>query len=232
MSIINMNVQVLPAVMPGSYAELEDWVRVLDGVAPWVQIDVMDGVFVPAISWPYSSVTSTQSIVDSTKLPSTKELSYEVHLMVQEPEAIGRAFVRAGAKRIVVHVESFADTERARTCLNTVQSNGAEVGIALLLETPLEVVHPFVTEGLVSVVQVMSITPIGVQGAPFDERIYERVRTLRARYPLLDISVDGGIKKENAKHVIVAGATQLVVGSAIVKSPDPAAAYEEICATL
>ena len=116
--------------------------------------------------------------------------------------------------------------------MRAIRSNGAQAGISLVLDTPLTSIQSLVASHEVDMVQVMSIARIGVQGSRFDDRAYERIRALRAQFPELPIAVDGGVAQDNAALLVAAGATHLGVGSAIVKSPDPAAAYEEICATL
>lgn len=234
---------VLPAIIPTSYEDLVRAVALYDTNVPWVQIDLMDGVFVPTASWPYGSVDSPKSIVDSMQLPKTEELAYEVHLMVQDPVEIGSACIAAGAKRVIAHVESFFDggnsdkwtvnsVERARECFAQWKKQGAQVGVSLLLETPLDAVYPLIESGDVSVVQVMSITPIGVQGSVFDERAVQRVRTLKERYPDLVIAVDGGVSKKTLPMLAQAGAVHFGVGSAIVKADDPLAAYAALVETL
>lgn len=251
---------VLPAVMPDSFESLEGSVALFDTHVPWVQLDIMDGVFVPAISWPFIEVDSgppfaegfggaQQQTADSVRLPTTKELAYEVHLMVQDPCDIGNAFIAAGAKRVIAHIESFGDTvdsinevnseqftvdstKRARECFAQWKKRGAQVGVSLLLETPLEAVYPLIESKDVSVVQVMSITPIGVQGSVFDERAVERVHTLKERYPNLVIAVDGGVSAQTLPDLAHAGATHFGVGSAIVKADDPIAAYRTLVHTV
>jgi ribulose-phosphate 3-epimerase len=216
---------VVPAYMPGSYAELKTQSSACIQFAESMHLDVMDGIYVPARTWPYIDTTPVQ-------LPETQDRAYEIHLMVQDPNDIGVACAHAGATRVIAQVEVFESQAELHTWIQHIRDAGSQPGLSLLLETPLDVVYLLLDQGVVSFVQLMSITPVGVQGAAFDEKVYERVHTLHERYPILDISVDGGVKKENAKQLVDAGATQLVVGSAIVKSPDPAAAYQEICATL
>lgn len=216
---------VVPAYMPGSYTELQAQVGECTRFSDSMHIDIMDGVFVPARTWPYTEQVPLQ-------LPHTQDVAYEVHLMVQDPSDIGVACAHAGATRIIAQVEVFEGQAELHAWIQHIRDAGSQPGLSLLLETPLDVVYLLLDQGVASFVQLMSITPVGVQGAAFDEKVYERVHVLHERYPALDISVDGGVKKENAKQLTGAGATQLVVGSAIVKSPDPAAAYQEICATL
>jgi len=224
-----MDIQVIPALMPESYEELEHGVRIFSET-PCIQIDIMDGRFVPTKSWPYSQ--DSRFKIQDIRLPDEK-VFYEVHLMVQEPEEIGVAFINSGAKRIVAHIESFgaADTiQQARQCFGYWRALGAEVGISLLLDTPLSAIAPFIESQDVDVVQVMSIAQIGVQGSTFDVRAYDRIRELRTRYPTLSIAVDGGIKQEHVEKLIDAGATRLCVGSALTRAEYPREAYDAFVA--
>lgn len=224
---------VLPAIMPTSYEDLVRVAAFFDTQVSSVHIDVMDGVFVPATSWPYTEEHRAQSIGRSVvQLPKTEELAYEVHLMVQDPYDIGSAFIAAGAKRIIAHIESFINESDARSCFTKWKHMGAEVGVSLLLETSLEVVYPLIEHRDVSVVQIMSISPIGVQGSTFNKQATERIRVLHEQYPHITIAVDGGVSKDTIPNLVHAGATHFGVGSAIVQSTNPVAAYQEICDTL
>lgn len=224
---------VLPAIMPTSYEDLVRATALFDAQVPWVHIDIMDGVFLPATSWPYTEEHRAQSTGHSVvQLPKTEELAYEVHLMVQDSYGIGSAFIAAGAKRIIAHIESFINESDARSCLTTWKHMGAEVGVSLLLETPLEVVYPLIEHGDISIVQVMSISPVGVQGSTFNEQAIERIRVLHERYPHIAIAVDGGVSKDTLPNLVRAGAVHFGVGSAIMQSTNPIAAYQEMYDTL
>lgn len=223
-----MDIQVIPALMPESYEDLERGAGVFS-VAPCIQIDCMDGAFVPTKSWPFVGEDSRLKIQD-IRLPDAESVFYEVHLMVQEPEDIGVTFINAGAKRIVAHIESFGATDTikgARQCFGHWRALGAEVGISLLLDTPLSAITPLIESGDLDVVQVMSIAQIGVQGSTLDARAYDRIRELHTRYPALSIAVDGGIKQEHVKDLIDAGAMRLCVGSALIRAHDAMRAYRE-----
>lgn len=223
---------VLPAIMPTSYEDLVRATALFDTQVPWVHIDIMDGVFVPATSWSYNEEYRAQGTGHSIDLPTTKVLQYEVHLMVQNPVEIGNACIVAGAKRVIAHIESFINESDARSCLTTWKHMGAEVGVSLLLETPLEVVYPLIEHGDISIVQVMSISPVGVQGSVFNEQAIERIRVLHERYPHIAIAVDGGVSKDTLPKLVRAGAVHFGVGSAIMQSTNPIAAYQEMYDTL
>jgi ribulose-phosphate 3-epimerase len=222
-------IEIIPTnTCPPDLAELSRRSEAFAKFAGNVQLDVADGAFVPATSWPYAEgqLSELRALADNG-LPYADTLSYEVHIMAEEPRAIGEHFARAKVKRILGHIEAFADTEEARGALDAWRQAGAqEVGLALLLDTPFPVIEPLLST--CDVVQTMSIARLGYQGAPFDPRVYDRIREIRALHPDLTIEVDGGVSETNIEELTRAGATRFGVGSAISKAADPKAAYETL----
>jgi len=218
-------IEIIPTnTCPKDIAELARRSREFAPFAPLVQLDVADGKFVPALSWPYSE---DGHIEQFDNLPETPALAYEVHLMVDQPQDIGERLTHAGAVRIIAHVETFADAQEAKTALEGWKKAGAvQAGVALLLETPLSLLLPVVSS--CDVVQLMSIAKLGYQGAPFDSGIFERIRQVHAAYPQLVIEIDGGVSENNIEELVRAGASRFGVGSAITKAPDMKAAYENL----
>ena len=194
--------------------------------ATCVQLDIADGAFVPATSWPYGEGQMHElRALAGEGLPYADNLSYEIHIMAEEPKDIGVAFAQAGAARIIGHVESFSDSEEARSALSAWRvSSAREVGLALLLDTPLPVIEPLLQA--CDFVQVMSIAQLGYQGAQFEPRVFDRIGEIRATYPNLIVEIDGGVSEKNIAELARAGATRFGVGSAISKAADPKAAYE------
>lgn len=216
--------------MPKSFEELEQYAEQFSGLVGTVQIDVMDGLFVPETSWPYSTDGTLDSafkeIVGKDKtLPETETLSYELDLMVVNPEKSVKSWTQIGAKRVIFHIESIEDKQWFWKQLAHVKSPapefgvfGVEIGLAMNITTANEEIYPHIEK--LDFVQCMGITKIGFQGQPFDERVLPKVEDLRERYPELIISVDGGVSLETAPQLIDAGANRLVAGSAILKSED------------
>lgn len=127
---------------------------------------------------------------------------FEVHLMVKDPESIMQRWIDRGAKRISVHsVGGFLAEYRDK----------AEIGLAINLETPLEEVLPLLD--FVDFIHIMSIEEIGAQGHPLDERIFERLAEVQAKFPDTPISVDGGVTKDNYQKLLDLGADRLIVGA-------------------
>lgn len=200
---------IIPTVVPKT---LDDVVKARKRYpfAASLHVDIADGIFAPNTTW---------AISPTEKLPEAAAANYEVHLMVQNPLQAGLSFARAGASRIIGHVEAFDHAERAQEAFDMWQKAGAkEVGIAILMETSLEELTFYV--GLCDFVHMMTIATIGKQGIPFDPRSIERVATLHKRYPHITISVDGGESKDTIGQLLDAGATRFCVGSALSKAKD------------
>lgn len=223
---------VVPAIMPQSEDELVQLLNLFGNAASAIQIDVMDGKFVPSVSWPYkhaAQFAELESMAEEQSLSKHGAGDIEVHLMVSAPGEVGELFARAGASRVIGHIESFVDAEHARVTASSWRAAGArEVGVSLLLATPIERILPLIERSDVDVVQVMSIAPIGAQGHAFEARALNRIRELRAKSPNIRIAVDGGVNLDNASSIIAAGADQLAVGSAILASDDPLQMMQEL----
>lgn len=210
---------------PPDFAELVRRAEAFAEYALEIQLDIADGIFAPATSWPYAP--GQWSELEGAALPRADVILHEAHLMVEKPYDIGVALAKAGCRRIVPHIETFADAETARHAFAAWRAAGAaEVGLSLLIDTPLESIDPLAAD--CDVVQIMSIAKIGAQGQPFDERALSRVEELHARYPDLMVAVDGGITESNIEELVRAGANRLCVGSAISKSENPAAAFASL----
>jgi pentose-5-phosphate-3-epimerase len=224
-----MNEIFLTNTCPPDLAELTRRSEAFTHYAVNVQLDVCDNVFAPALSWPYApgQWRELERLASGEKLPYADSLFYECHLMVQDPRELGCLLAKAGCRRIIPHVESFADASAARAALAAYREAGAhEIGVALLLETPLSVVEPLADE--LNAVQLMSIRTLGAQGAPFDSAIFGRVEELHRKHPDLVISIDGGVSETAIQDLVRAGASRFGIGSAIMKKPDPATAYQQL----
>ena len=210
-----MTETVIPTIVPES---LEDIQHIHEEYAPFssaLHIDMADGQFTSNETWMPQS---------GEVLPHAAETIYEAHLMVKNQLAVGVALARAGARRIVGHVEAFPNAECAREAFKMWRGAGArEVGLGILFKTPLEDLEPYLS--LCDCVIMMTIARVGTQGIPFEKDAITRVATLHKRHPNLLIGVDGGVSAKNIKELAQAGARRFSVGSAIAKSADPAAAY-------
>lgn len=228
-----MKPEILPTnTCPTDYPELIRRSTAFAKFAPKIHLDLSDGKFTPITSWPFGEGqwAELEKMADRREvLPLAKIVHYEVHLMVNEPLRIGTFMARVGCRRILGHLETFSSSHSVKEAFSAWRAGGAaEVGLALLIDTPLAVFDEYASQ--CDEVLLMSIPTLGKQGAPFDERIYERVSALRGKFPDVIIGIDGGVGEGNIQKLRDAGASRFGVGSAITKTPDPAVAYSQLLA--
>lgn len=209
---------IIPAIIPTSREHLEISLARVAPFANEVQIDIVDGQFVPFTSWPYVGSGSVHTLAQYVTAHAI-----EVDLMVMLPETVIDVYANAGVARMVVHLESTNDLSGI---IAHRKKHEYQLGLSILNDTPLELLLPHIPE--VDYVQLMGIKDIGSQGQPFDERVLERIATLRATFPDLVISIDGSVNRDTIPRLAEAGANRLVSGSAIFSAENPYDAYMEL----
>lgn len=197
--------KLAPSILAADFKKLGEEIHLVEKAgAQMLHVDVMDGNFVPSISF---GMPVIRSIRECTKLP------FDVHLMIQEPIRYIEAFQKSGADSITVHVE--ACKEAART-LHKIKEAGLKVGLSLNPETPIEAVYPYVE--MVDMVLIMTVHP-GFGGQAFIMDTTEKMTALRdyreEKNLSFDIQVDGGIYLHNLEIPLKAGANVIVAGTAI-----------------
>ena len=204
---------ISPSMLSADFGNLERDTKMIDrSAAEWVHIDVMDGVFVPNISFGFP-------VMKPIRKATNKVL--DVHLMIVEPEKYVRRFVEAGADYVTFHYEATDDIEG---CIKAIREAGAKVGISIKPATEAAVLTDILSK--VDLVLVMSVEP-GFGGQSFIDGSLDKIRDLAKmrQEQGLDfiIEVDGGISAKNAAEVFKAGAEALVAGSAVFGAADPEA---------
>ena len=208
--------KIAPSILSADFAALAaDIQRVEAGAPDQLHVDVMDGRFVPNIT---IGPVVVEAIRKRTRLP------LDCHLMIVEPERYVGDFVSAGADMVTVHAEATPHLQRV---LVQIREAGAKAGVALNPSTPPECLD-YVLDDL-DLVLVMSVNP-GFGGQKFIASAYDKIRRIKRMLGAraVEVSVDGGVKREHVKPLAEAGATVLVAGSAIFGTPDPAAVVKEM----
>lgn len=205
-------VEIIPAVLVKDEREFRQKVEALGEAVETIQLDAMDGKFVENVTW------ADPNRLAKMPLP----MSFEVHLMVDDPLSTLEGWSRSGCIRAIIHAEAVDDAAEA---LRQIKAFGMEAGLTFNPETPIDDIEDAVEEA--DVVQVMGVAP-GRMGQEFDRRALDKVRELRDRWPDLIISVDGGVSVGIARALAEAGADRLVAGSAVWKDGAPLKAIEAL----
>lgn len=225
---------VVPAIMPDSLDDLKGKMSRVVGRVPLVQIDIMDGLFVEARSWPYTTggPQEFQTFIDEEEgFPYWDRMDFSVDLMVRDPLSRIPDWVAAGAHRVIAHIESAPDLDALVAYMEGDDAAdglglGAEFGLSIDTTTPNETIEPYIDR--VHVIQCMGIETIGLQGQPFDERVLDKIAFIKERRTKTRISVDGGVNLNTAKLLVDAGADILVSGSTIFESDDIVDTIEQL----
>ncbi len=209
---------IAPSVLAADFANLQRDVEMLNrSAADWIHVDIMDGVFVPNISF---GLPVTAAIKKHAQKP------LDVHLMIVQPERYLEAFRDAGAEILTVHYEACPHLHRT---IQHIKSLGVKAGVALNPHTPVSVLQDIIQD--IDLVLIMSVNP-GFGGQKFIERTYERVRQLAALIAESEsqaiIEIDGGVNQDNAPLLYHAGARALVAGSFVFSAPDPEATISNL----
>lgn len=209
---------IAPSMLSADFGNLDRDTRMIDrSAAQWVHIDVMDGVFVPNISFGFPVMKPIRQATEKT---------LDVHLMITDPVRYVARFAEAGADYVTFHYEA---TDDPRACIEAIHKAGARAGISIKPATAAEVLEDLLPE--VEMVLVMSVEP-GFGGQSFIPSSIDKIRTLAEmkRRMGLDtiIEVDGGISAANARELFDAGAEALVAGSAVFRADDPEAEIERM----
>ncbi len=214
-------VRIAPSILSGNFLNLEPDIRMVNKNADLIHIDVMDGSFVPNISFGFPVV---EAIAKAVTVPM------DVHLMIVNPDKYVERFAKTGAEMISFHLEAADQAGKdPRDIIAQIKSFGVKAGLVINPDIPVERLFPYIDD--VDFFLIMSVFA-GFGGQKFIPESLDRIKTLKAemdrRGVVKDIEVDGGVSASNAHILAEAGATILVAGSSVFKAESPAKAINEL----
>jgi ribulose-phosphate 3-epimerase len=213
-----MSGMIAPSILSADFGKLYEEIDMINqSEADWFHVDVMDGVFVPNISFGFPVMKPLQAKAKKT---------LDVHLMIVDPDRYTKAFADAGAHVLTVHVEACTHLHRT---LTNIRNHGMKAGVAINPHTPVETIKEVLD--LCDVVCLMSVNP-GFGGQSFIENTYNKITSLKAMIQAAGtntlIEIDGGVSLSNAKLLTDAGADVLVAGNTVFASPNPTQTIAEL----
>ncbi|MEK9181824.1 MAG: hypothetical protein AAB786_02270 [Patescibacteria group bacterium] len=228
-------IEIIPAVLPKNYEDLKNKISLIRGVVSVAQIDICDGIFVESITWPFSAKAMQgepflennldehflKILNEEEGIPFWEEVEFELDLMVGSAVENFDIYTKLGPKRIIFHLEAVGELEEFKNFLEGIDPfmrDVMEIGVAINPATPIEQIFSLISH--LDFVQCMGNDKIGYHGVELDEKVYEKIKILREKYSDLPIAVDIGVNETTAPLLIQAGATKLVIGSAIFNTDD------------
>lgn len=215
--------QVIPAINEVKFSEVLKKIGIAATFSSWIHFDIVDGKFAKNKTWDnpeeFIKFLEVRPPEINVNIRRSNLPNIEVHLMVVNPEKVINDWIKAGAKRIIVHLEAINIREWE------VGLPKFEIGLAINPETPVENLTPYLDR--IKFVQILAVKP-GLAGQQFDKRVLEKIKFLKKNFPDVIIEVDGGINLKTAKLVKEVGTDIIVSASYIFNAPNPQKSFEEL----
>jgi ribulose-phosphate 3-epimerase len=211
---------IVPAIIPPSREELLRYAEALT-FSPEIQLDLVDGEFVSTVCWPYEPAGDPMSIKSQLEI-----FTLEVDLMVADPIPAAEAWLKAGADMIIFHIETL-DLETFKDFADSVNIS---IGASAHGDTTMDQLSEYIEYA--DYIQLMGIHEIGAQGLPFDEKVLDKIKELKRRFPEKSITIDGSVNADTIVRLREAGADRFIAGSAVTLQPNPKEAHDALSALI
>lgn len=229
--------QIIPSILPKSYEDLKNKIALVRGFVPVVQIDLCDGHFVPSSTWPFTEGAINEYhfkriLLEEEGLPFWEDMNFELDLLVSDAVENFDIYSKLGASAMIFHVEAVIGEEKSvedfKDFLEGIDPyvrDSLDIGIALNPSTDTEKIFPLMP--FVNFVQFMGSDEIGHSGVELDEKVFEKIKSFREKYPDIKTEVDIGVNEYTAPKLLELGIEKLVIGSAIYNAVDIVGKIEE-----
>jgi ribulose-phosphate 3-epimerase len=219
------NIEIIPAVLTDTLEGIEKHLSEVSSLTEWVQIDVVDGIYAPRKTWPYINDEKdlfSKIIRQEISFPHIEDINFEIDLMVADPIFDADRWIAVGARRLVIHMRSISK-DNIKTLAQNIKDKGVGLVLGFSITDSIEILTSYIEtiqsiypeKNMIDGIQCMGIDHEGYQHEDFDEKVLDHISNIKKIYPSINISVDGSVNKMTAKKIVDAGATRLIVGSAI-----------------